>query len=864
MTQSSRFCAILLMGLALAAGTVTAASTFTFSTLAGTPGTVVNSTDGTGSSAQFDAPRGVAVDSAGNVYVADANNNTIRKVTPAGAVTTFAGTAGTAGFTNGTGAAASFHEPFDLAVDSSGNLYVADSLSAAIRRITPAGVVTTLAGSGVAGTTDGTGTAARFHEPRGVAVDSSGTVYVADYENELIRKITSAGVVTTLAGGADTQGNTDGTGTAARFRGPNDVAVDSAGIVYVADTGNRAIRRITQAGVVTTMSLSGTALSEPRGIAVDAAGVLYVADYGSHSIRTISTSGVVTTLAGVVGTAGAVDGTGIGARFHYPSGVAVSSTGAVYVADMASDTIRSITTSGAVTTLAGQAGRTGVVDGTGATARFEEPFAPAVDVDGTVYVADSAAHVIRKITPAGVVTTYAGSPGSFGSTDGTGSAARFYSPFGVAVDRAGNVYVADSYNSTVRKIGLGGVVTTLAGTALSRGNTDGTGAAALFSQPFGIAVDSGGTVYVSDSAANVVRKITSAGVVTTLAGSGGSPGSTDGTGTAARFAVPYAVAVDTAGTVYVADHGNHTIRAITAAGVVTTLAGSAGSMGSTDGSGAAARFKYPSGIAVDSTGNVFVADTDNQTIRQISPAGEVTTVGGGSGTGSTDGVGTAARFHNPKGIAVDSAGQLYIADRSNRTVRKGSPSSSSAPGAPGSFSATVSGSSVTLSWTAPTSGDVTSYVIEAGSGTGLADLVSFSTGSTATTFSASGVASGTYYVRVRAANAGGSGTASAEVVLTVGSSGCTTPSAPSGLTLTGNAGGVVRLSWTASSGSPTSYVVEAGSATGLSNLANSNLGGTSTTLTATGVGAGMYFVRMRATNACGTSAASNEVIVVVS
>lgn len=648
-----------------------AAIAFTFSTLAGSPGTVVNSQDGSGAAAQFDAPRGVAVDRTGTVYVADTTNNTIRRIAVSGEVVTLAGTPGQEGFANGSGAAARFNEPFGLAVDDAGTLFVADASNNAIRKVTAGGVVSTLAGGGGAGSNDGTGSAARLDEPRGVALDTSGTVYVADYDNHLIRKITADGVVTTLAGRADQPGNADGVGTAASFRGPMGIAVDAAGVVYVADTGNRAIRRITAGGVVTTVSLSGQGLSEPRGILVDAAGVITVADYGSHTIRSIATSGAVSTLAGTVGTPGTIDATGSAARFHFPSGLAVTGSGQIYVADTANDTIRALAPGAAVTTIAGQAGRTSSVDGQGASARFEDPFSAAVDADGVIYVADSAAHVIRRVTMDGAVTTYAGSPGSFGSADGTGPAARFYSPFGVAVDSAGNVYVADSFNHTIRKIAAGGVVTTLAGNAQSGGKTDGAGTAARFDQPFGIAVDANGTVYVSDATANTIRKISPAGVVSTLAGLAGSPGSADGTGTNARFAVPYAVAVDTTDTVFVVDHGNHTIRKVTAEGVVTTLAGTAGTAGSADGTGAAARFRYPSGVTVDREGNVFVADTDNHLIRQITPSGEVTTIGGSGSPGSSDGAGTTARFFNPKGIAADSAGRIYIADRSNHTVRLG-------------------------------------------------------------------------------------------------------------------------------------------------------------------------------------------------
>jgi sugar lactone lactonase YvrE len=450
------------------------------------------------------------------------------------------------------------------------------------------------------------------------------------------------------------------------------IAVDSTGIVYVADTGNRSIRRISADGLVTTVTLTGSALQSPRGIAIDSAGVIYVADYESHSIRAVSRSGAVTTVAGALGIAGTADGTGTAARFDFPSGVAVSAAGVLYVADTEGDTIRSIAASGAVTTIAGRAGRTSSVDGVGAAARFEDPFSVASDANGVLYVADSAAHVIRKITPDGQVTTYAGMAGSFGSTDGTGSDARFYSPFGVAVDTAGTVYVADSFNSTIRKIALGGVVTTFAGSALRRGSADGVGTAARFDQPFGIAVDPNGNVFVSDASANVIRRITPAGAVSTFAGTAATSGSTDATGMAARFSVPYAIACDTNGNVYVVDHGNHTIRKITSAGVVTTLAGSAGNAGYADGSGTAARFRFPSGIAVDRSGTVFVADTDNHVIREITPAGDVSTSAGSAGLpGSTDGAGTAARFFNPKGVATDSSGAVYIADRSNHTIRAG-------------------------------------------------------------------------------------------------------------------------------------------------------------------------------------------------
>jgi sugar lactone lactonase YvrE len=319
-------------------------------------------------------------------------------------------------------------------------------------------MVTTLAGSGVAGYTNGTGTAAQFNYPYGIAVDASGSVYVADSNNSRIRKITPSGVVTTLAG--STYGYANGTGTAARFSYPSGVAVDAAGTVYVADTYNNRIRKITPAGVVTTLAGSGTA--------------------------------------------GYADGTGTAAQFNYPFSVAIDATGTVYVADTSNHRIRKITPAGVVTTFAGSA--QGYTNGTGTAAQFNSPIGVAVDAAGTVYVADRINHRLRKITPAGVVTTFAGS-GTAGYTNGTGTAAQFNYPYGIAVDVAGTVYVADRINHRIRKITPAGVVTTLAGSG-TVGYTNGDGTAAQFYSPYCVAVDAAGTVYVADSSNQRIRKIT--------------------------------------------------------------------------------------------------------------------------------------------------------------------------------------------------------------------------------------------------------------------------------------------------------------------------------------------------------------------
>ena len=606
----------------------------------GGPGSV----NATGVAARFYNPSGIAVDAAGNQYVADTSNSTIRKITPAGAVTTLAGTPGVIGSADGTGLAAQFRNPQGIAIDTAGNLFVADTGNSIIRKITPAGIVTTLAGApGMNGSADGSGAAAQFSNPYGIAADTAGNLYVADTINQTIRKITLTGVVTTLAGTAGVTGSADGTGLAAQFRYPQGIAADTAGNLYVVDTNNSTIRKITPAGSVTTLAgtpgVSGSAdgsgaaakFSNPSAITSDTTGNLFVADTNNTTIRKITAGGVVTTLAGTPGVAGSADGTGLAAQIRYPQGIAVDTAGNLFVADTGNFTIRKITPAGAVTTLAGTPSVSGSADGSGAAAQFNQPYGIAADTAGNLFLADTFNNTIRKITPAGAVTTLAGTPGVSGRADGSGAAAQFNRPFGITADTAGNLFLADTYNNTIRKITPAGAVTTLAGTPGVSGSADGSGLAAQFSYPQGIAADTAGNLFVADTGNFTIRKITPAGVVTTLAGTPVVKGSADGSGAAALFFNPIGIAADTAGNVFVADTYNHIIRKITSAGLVTTLAGTPGVIGSADGSGSTARFFYPFSIAVDTTGNLFVADTNNNTIRKITSAGVVTTVAGVAG-----------------------------------------------------------------------------------------------------------------------------------------------------------------------------------------------------------------------------------------
>jgi sugar lactone lactonase YvrE len=431
--------------------------------------------DGAVSAAQFHNPNGVAVDSSGNILVADSGNNVIRRIAPDGTVATVAGRPGPygAGYADGNGNQAGFNFPAAICLDSTANAYVADYFNNAVRKVTPAAAVSTLAGSPYPnGSADGRGRNAEFSAPSGAALDSLGRLYVADTGNSTIRLITPDGTVTTVAGTAGSIGSSDGAGAAARFNHPMGVAVDGEGNVYVADTGN-------------------------------------------NTIRKISTQGAVTTIAGVPGTGGAVDGPASSAQFNTPRGLALDSAGNVFIADSWNHAIRRLSTSGQVSTFAGQTGSPGSADGTGTAAQFDAPTGLAFDVHGNLYVADRINSTIRVITPQGVVTTLAGLAPTTGIiveetdgpgyNDGVGSGARFYNPSGVAVDALGNIFVADSFNNTIRRVKPDGTVTTLAGAAPFTGWQDGVGSAARFSYPIGIAVAVDGTLWITDGDGTTVR-----------------------------------------------------------------------------------------------------------------------------------------------------------------------------------------------------------------------------------------------------------------------------------------------------------------------------------------------------------------------
>lgn len=573
--------------------------------LAGTSGSV----NGTGTGAQFNQPWGVAVDGAGNVYVADTLNHTIRKITSAGVVTLLAGVPNSSGNVNGASSSALFSRPTGVAVNSAGTVVlVADYNNHSIRQIS-AGTVSTLAGAGTPGTTDATGIAAEFRNPFGVALNSAGTVaYVSDQNNQTIRAVTvPGGGVTTLAGAAGTGGYVDGANSTARFNTPRGIAVDAGGNVYVADSGNLLVRKITAGGFVTTLvgALftpgfndgvgSGARFSllspmspfgGPTGVAVDSAGNVFVTDQGStgagFTIRKITPAGNVTTLAGAVGLAGSADGTGIAAGFNGPGGVAVDASGRLLVADTLNHTIR-VQCAGHCDCvekifISYNNGTIRQFDSAGVATTFATglnlPKGLAVNA-GFLYVANSGANAILKFPTSG------GAASTFSSSGLNG-------PYGIAFDGAGDLLVANYSGSTVQKLN-GGTGLPIAPFPVTSPNMNG---------PFSVVVDGTGNFYATSHNNNTIQKFDSAGnfVSDFVPFTGG-------------LSAPRGMAIK-AGVLYVANYGISAIKTFD----LTTGNALADFAGTSDG------LLNPVGIAFDDAGNLFVANAGNNSVMKFTAA----------------------------------------------------------------------------------------------------------------------------------------------------------------------------------------------------------------------------------------------------
>jgi sugar lactone lactonase YvrE len=649
-------------------------------------------------------PTGIAVDGGGNVYFVESGAYRVRKVSASGTISTFAGT-GTAGIAaagsigdGGPATSASFFFSGlreGIVVDSAGNVYITDSGNNRVRKIDTRGIITTFAGALLAGSPGdgGPATSARLSRPSALALDNAGNLYIAELTGARVRKVDSAGIISTVAGNGSFGFSGDGgPATSASFNAPTGLAVDSAGNLYIGDNTSQRVRKVDTSGIINTIIGRGTigfsgdggpatsaAFQGIQGLAVDSGGNLFIVDNGNKRIRKVDPAGMITTVAGTGGFGNDGDGgAATSATFSGPIDVAVDASGTLYISDSPGGRIRKVAVAppaagpAIISTVAGSNNLSLGDGGPATSALLGNAQGVAVDGAGNIYIAEPFFGRVRKVDISGVIRTVAGN-GTFGFSGDGGPASNAQlvsvstTHVGVAVDALGNLYLADGDNHRIRKVNTAGIISTVAGNGIRAFSGDGGPAnAASLTFPRGVAVDNAGNLYVADTGNHRIRKVNTSGIISTVAGSALNRFAGDGgPATSASLNGPLSVAVDSAGNLYIADTVNLRIRKVTMAGIISTVAGNGTRGFSGDGGPApVAQFSQIDGVAVDSNSNLYITDRDNRRIRKVDVAGIITTFAGNGSTGlAGDGsAAISAQLSGPGDVAVDASGNVYIAD----------------------------------------------------------------------------------------------------------------------------------------------------------------------------------------------------------
>jgi sugar lactone lactonase YvrE len=580
-------------------------------------------------------PYQITVDGEGNLYIADRDAHRVRKVDAQGRISTFAGS-GTAGFAGdgGSAAAAQLSAPRGVAVDADGNVYISDSGNNRIRRVAPDGTISTFAGSGNAGFSGdrGKATEASLDLPLALAVDRRGNVYIADYDNNRIRQVTRDGLIRTVAGNGGTGATGDG-GSAvdASVGGPRGIAVDAVGNLYIAQAEANRIRRVSADARITTVAGGGTPgftgdggtatdalLNSPLAVAADANGRLLIADSANNRIRRVTPDGTIGTFAGGPG-ANSLPASQV--SVIYPRGGVRDRAGNFYVADNGHCRILKIDPSGIVTVIAGN-GAPGGYHGEGLNATAASLGTPedgchidglAVDAADNIYIPDLFQHRVLKLDAAGNLTTVAGNGLTGFSGDGGRAIQASFSPeiWNVALDGQGNLYIADGANHRVRRVDTNGMITTVAGSGSESYSGDGGKALdAGIPLPDGLFIDAIGNLYIADPMDQRIHRVAPNGTLTTVVGTGEAGFSGDGSrATQARFAGAENVAVDAAGNLYFTDVMNHRIRKVDPNGIITTFAGTGNEgFNGDDKPLLETNISEPHDLYIDAAGNLILAE----------------------------------------------------------------------------------------------------------------------------------------------------------------------------------------------------------------------------------------------------------------